>query len=284
MTACSPHGSGLILPYHTDSRRSAVIPPPARIPAPPTLGGVMATLDVSCPNCDKRMKVPDTAAGKKIRCKGCEHVFAVPAAGPKGLPDEFRKAPPAKAKSKPAKAAPPPPAEAEPAIKFLDDEPKPKHDPDDDSDETPFSVIKEGEVPRCPHCAYELDPPDTRVCMNCGYDMVQRRRLESKKVFEHTQADYLQHWLPGIIWLIVMIAMITVAVICFLRMDGWLAGSFLEKDDKNAITGKTEFYVGAGCFTMVVTLVTFFLCLIGVRVVYKKLIKNWRPPEIEKKK
>lgn len=243
----------------------------------------MATLDVACPNCRKRMKVPDTAVGKKIRCKGCEHVFAVPAAGARPLPDEFRKAAPVRAKAKPAPAAPPP-AEEEPAIKFLDDEPARKPDPEDDNDETPFGVIKEGEVPRCPHCAYELDPPDTKICLNCGYDLVQRRRHESKKVYEHTQADYLLHWLPGIIWLIVMISMITVTVICFINMRSWLLGSFLEKDEKNAVTQEPEFYVGPGCFTMVVTLTTFFLCLMGSRVVYRKLIKDWRPPEVEKKK
>ena len=41
-----------------------------------------------------------------------------------------------------------------------EEEEKPKFDPEDDNDETPFGVIKEGEVARCPHCAYELDPPE----------------------------------------------------------------------------------------------------------------------------
>lgn len=242
----------------------------------------MAVLDISCPNCDKAMKVPDTAVGKKIRCKGCEHVFTVPAAGPKPLPAEFKKAAPAKkAKPKPAPAAPPP---ADAPIKFLDEEPaKPK--PDDDDDEAnPYGVIKEGEVARCPHCAVELDPPDTKICLNCGYDMVQRRRHESRKVIAHTQGDYIMHWLPAIIWLLIMITMIIVTVICFLRMKGWMTGSFLDKEEKNEVTGDPEFYIGPGCFIMLVTLITLVLCITGGRFSYKRLVLNWRPPEVVKKK
>ena len=36
------------------------------------------SLTVSCPDCDKKLKVKDEAAGKKIRCPGCSKVFAVP--------------------------------------------------------------------------------------------------------------------------------------------------------------------------------------------------------------
>ena len=232
----------------------------------------MAVLDISCPNCRKKMKVPDTAAGKKIRCKECEHVFAVPAPA---------RATPAKPKPKPAKAAPPPP---DAPIQFLDEPAPPEVDDDNDNDDTPFGVVKEGEVARCPHCAYELDPPDTRVCLNCGYDMVQRRRHESKKVIEHTTADYALHWMPAIIWLIVIIALIVVTVICFLNMRIWLTGSFLDKEEKNATTFEPEFYVGPGCFTMVVTLITLFVLLFGGRFAYKRLVLNWRPVEVEKKK
>lgn len=37
------------------------------------------TLTVSCPDCDKTLKVKDDAAGKKIRCPACSTVFPVPA-------------------------------------------------------------------------------------------------------------------------------------------------------------------------------------------------------------
>src|SRR5438876_807963 len=33
---------------------------------------------VTCPACDKKLKVNDDVAGKKIRCPGCKEAFAVP--------------------------------------------------------------------------------------------------------------------------------------------------------------------------------------------------------------
>jgi len=39
----------------------------------------MASLSAVCRNCDAKLKVPETAAGKKIRCPKCEEVFIVPA-------------------------------------------------------------------------------------------------------------------------------------------------------------------------------------------------------------
>ena len=244
----------------------------------------MPALDIMCPNCDKAMKVPDTAVGKKIRCKGCEHVFVVPEPPPpaaKALPSEFRKAAPGKAKAAKKKAEEPPPEE-EP-LPVAADAPLPFKDDDDEDGPKEYGVVKEGEIPRCPHCAVELDPPDTKVCLNCGFDMRQRRRHSSKKVYEHTQGDYIMHWLPAIIWLVVMIALIVVTVICFLRMRGWLVGSFLDKEEKNAVTGEPEFYIGSGCFVMVVTLITLAVCVSGGIFSYKRLVLNWRPPEVEKK-
>ena len=36
-------------------------------------------ISLQCPECDKKLKVADTAAGKKIRCPGCKSSIAVPA-------------------------------------------------------------------------------------------------------------------------------------------------------------------------------------------------------------
>ena len=41
-----------------------------------------ATVDVSCPHCGKSLKVPAELAGKRVKCKGCDEVFAVPAPKP----------------------------------------------------------------------------------------------------------------------------------------------------------------------------------------------------------
>ena len=39
----------------------------------------METIVISCPECDKQIKAPADAVGKKIRCKSCEHVFVIKA-------------------------------------------------------------------------------------------------------------------------------------------------------------------------------------------------------------
>jgi hypothetical protein len=36
-------------------------------------------LDLECPQCQKRLRVPATAVGKRIRCPACSHVIDVPA-------------------------------------------------------------------------------------------------------------------------------------------------------------------------------------------------------------
>jgi predicted Zn finger-like uncharacterized protein len=43
-------------------------------------------LEVSCPSCSGQLRVPDTAAGKKIRCPKCKGAIDVPAAIPESVP------------------------------------------------------------------------------------------------------------------------------------------------------------------------------------------------------
>lgn len=72
-------------------------------------------IEVVCPSCDKVHKVKDEAAGKKLRCKGCQTVIPIPAAaaaveddlwetldeneGGEELPPVIRQASPTKKKS-----------------------------------------------------------------------------------------------------------------------------------------------------------------------------------------
>lgn len=56
-------------------------------------------ISVACPECEKRLKVADTVAGKKIRCPACKAVVAVPDADDFVEPDEdvgITETPPAK--------------------------------------------------------------------------------------------------------------------------------------------------------------------------------------------
>lgn len=74
------------------------------------------SIEVICPSCDQVHKVKDEAAGKKLRCKGCQEVIPIPAASepaeadPWDTGDMEEPAPrqaPRQRKPQPAKAAKP---------------------------------------------------------------------------------------------------------------------------------------------------------------------------------
>jgi predicted Zn finger-like uncharacterized protein len=73
------------------------------------------SLEVSCPSCSGHFRVPDTAAGKKIRCPKCQGAMDVPAASsplsPGGRQDRGEEAAPP-----PARTAPPKPPKPKPAF------------------------------------------------------------------------------------------------------------------------------------------------------------------------
>lgn len=46
-------------------------------------------ISIQCPECEKRLKVADSAAGKKIRCPACKAVIAIPAAEELVEPDDL---------------------------------------------------------------------------------------------------------------------------------------------------------------------------------------------------
>ncbi len=249
-----------------------------------------APIETVCPNCGKALKVPEAAIGKLIRCKACEGMFEVPDPNAKSKPTVAKPAvakptaaKPAVAKravAKPTVAKPAAPEEPKPAdaiIGFAKDD-----DDDDDGPVKAMTVIMEGEEARCPHCAKELDPPDTKVCLNCGYDLVERKRHGSKKVYEHTGGDYFKHWLPAGLWGFMILLMTTVFVLCCFKMSGWFEGSIFEKDDKNPTTLKAEYYLPPGACLMCCFIIWAPIVANGARVIIKK-IKNPKPVEIEKK-
>ena len=290
---CTEESPGLI--HIIRSRTGRHYSRPSRFPrGAGQRGSLMAAqIETTCPNCGKVLKVPDAAIGKVIRCKACEGMFEVadPAAKPKPKPAVAK---PAVARPTAAKPATAKPAVAKPAITKPAapkvEEPKAadaplgfaKDDDDDDDNPNPFGVVIEGEEARCPHCAKELDPPDTLVCMNCGYDLVERKRHVSKKVYEHTQGDYFKHWMPAGIWGFVILMMTTVFVICCLKMSGWFEGILFEKDEKNPTTMKSEYYLPPGACLMCCFIIWAPIVANGVRVIIKK-VKSPKPVEIEKK-
>src|SRR5215210_3795346 len=119
-----------------------------------------SVVEIVCPECDENLKVPPSVFGKKVKCKHCGHGFVVKDPDAKG-------AKPAKPGAKPAAASPPPPAPAAKKNPFLDDEADAKKNE---------VVIGDDETARCPHYAKELDPPDAKVCIHCGFNNVTRAK------------------------------------------------------------------------------------------------------------
>lgn len=231
-----------------------------------------ATLDVSCPNCGKQLKVPAEFEGKRVKCKDCQEVFPVTAPKKAGKP----------AAAKPAAKAPEPPKpEEKPKSPFLDD------DDDDDADPgkaaKPMGVIQEEDVPRCPHCAKELDPPDAIVCVHCGFNNQTRTKGETKKVIESDAADWATHLAPGIIAVVIAVGLIVTDIVCWINMSSWVEGSFLEKDDKNAITGAKEYWVKPGAFTALILAISLAVIIPAVRFAFRRLVFDYKPEEKVKK-
>ena len=253
-------------------------------------------IEIQCPNCDKAMKVPAELAGKLIRCKVCETPFEVP------NPDEPKPAKPATAKPAAAKPATAKPAQAKPAqakpataapatnapLAFKqDDEPaqKKKVDDDDDDDANPYVVNVDGEdIPRCPFCANELDPPDTKICLTCGYDLLNRKRRTTKKVIALTNNDYFMHWLPAIVCIGVAFTLIGLSIVVTLNMRDWMTGGLLDTDEKSETTLKSQFYVHPLCFNIWIWIFCIFFTFLCLRFAYRRLVINWMPEEVVVKK
>jgi len=236
------------------------------------------------------MKVPAEILGKLIRCKSCSTTFEVTdpdAPKPKPAKPKPKVAAPAKPKAKPA-------ADDDAPIKFADDPPaaakatakvsRPFDENEEDDNANPYGVTEDDlNVPRCPFCALELDPPDTKVCRECGYDLLQRKRHESKKVYETTAGDYFMHWLPAIGWIIAVMAIMGIAIAASLNMRSWLETSFLAMDEKDPVTNLVNFYLPPFCFNIWIWIFALFISYKGMRFILKRLVYNWKPREVVKK-
>ncbi len=241
----------------------------------------MATvIDIPCPSCEKSLKVPDTVFGKKIKCKHCGHPFVV----------EDPDAEPAK----PATGAKP--SKPGGAVKAKKEEPKkeePKpatstYTPDDDEEggakPNPLGVIAEEDIPRCPFCAKELDPPDAKVCLHCGFNNLTRERAESKKVWAPDSNDYMNHLGPGIAAMLICIALLVLDIVVMLNMREWLTGSFLQSEEPDPMDANAKkFLVRPSAFVVLLWAATVMPIIGTARFAIKRLAIDNKPMEKVKK-
>lgn len=258
----------------------------------------MATsIDLPCPKCEKVLKVPESAFGKKLKCKYCGEKFEVERVNIDDLDEEDEpKKKPAGKVSKPTTVGTSKPGGTVKSKKEKE-QPKPEAKPeapagpgaykfaDEDEDEggatpNPLGVVDAGEdIPRCPHCAKELDPPDAVVCVHCGFNNQTRVKAESKKTWAPSGGDWFNHLTPGILALLGWILLIVIDVIVYLSMDDWLTGTFLEKD-KSLETGKVTFYARINDACILFTFAATIMPIIKlVRFSIIRLIINNTPEE-----
>lgn len=243
------------------------------------------TFVIACPECGKQVKVSDEHVGKRVKCKECGAVY--PVKGPADAPAAAKGPPPVpgKAKVTQAKATqvkpPPPPTKAEvppppddipvSGYKFVDD--------DDDPNAPKQYTVEQDEstLPRCPFCAKEMESHDALICLNCGYNTRTRMRPEIKQVYQNTGTQVFLWLLPGIICVLVMIALLVWYIIFWMNIEGWMEDSWFE-DEK----GPPTTYLGGlgpGFLRLYLFLFTAACYVPLVRFSIKRLIRNNKPQE-----
>jgi ribosomal protein S27E len=224
----------------------------------------MATgIRITCPGCQQQMMVPESVRGKKVRCKGCNGVVPVPAGGG---PDTRMTTPEAQAK-KAARAAA---DEAE-------------------NERKPYGVTEINIAPRCPHCAYEMDPPDARICLHCGYDMIRRTRAESVKTYDRTFFDWAKWLGPGIGCLIGLGVIVGLCIYYHYYLpeqmfNTWGRSAEAAKGDRFDTVSKTMeeswlalmFHPGIETWVFVIGIWLSWKCL---SFAFRRLVLNYMPPE-----
>ena len=215
---------------------------------------------ITCPSCQQQMNVPEAVRGKKVRCKTCGGVVPVPAAGV----DTRVRTEQAQAKATAAVSQ-----------------------TEVDEVQNPYGVTETNLDPRCPHCAYALDPPDARICLNCGYDMMKRQRRPSVKTYERTAGDWFKWLLPGFASFFGFLCVIAAG----LYYHYWLPYDILKEKDANALLKDRlglfnadpgpdfvayMFHPGIEVWLAVAGLILMWK---SGKYAFKRLILNYTPPE-----
>ncbi len=179
------------------------------------------TIVIACPKCKKQSKGSPDLAGKKIRCKHCEHLFVVVAPGA--------------VKAGAAKARPP--------------------RPDDDlrADTNPYAVTDHDLARRCPHCATDMEP-DAIICLGCGYNTQTREHMTVEKTYANTAGDWFLWLLPGILCVFTVLALIAFDVVYVIVLRDWLKERAKETWYWTAIE-----HPSAKVWVVIVTLFIMFL-------------------------
>jgi DNA-directed RNA polymerase subunit M/transcription elongation factor TFIIS len=214
-------------------------------------------ISVACPECRKFLKASADLLGKKIRCKACGHIFTAKTIPPKTVAVKTKggKPPASKAKVQPE-----------------EERVKRPFDEDEDEDGNPYGVTTLDLSPRSPNCANEMEDEEAIICLTCGYNTQTRMQAATRKVHETTFGDYALWLLPGILCVLYIIGQITFDIVYCLMINDWV-----DPEQWYAFIGSNG--------------VKLWMCIISIafmwaagKFAFRRLILNYNPPEIEKKK
>jgi hypothetical protein len=110
-----------------------------------------------------------------------------------------------------------------------------------------------------------------------------RVKADTKKVVAAEATDWLSHLGPGIIALILAIGLIVIDIVCLLNMSEWMAGSALEMEEKNPVTGNVQYYVKPGAFTAMIIAISIPVIIAAATFAVRRLFINYKPEEKVKK-
>jgi hypothetical protein len=236
---------------------------------------MISKMVITCPGCSKKSQGPVSLQGKKIKCKVCGTVFTVP--GEKS----------AKAKE---------PAVLE--VQEVEEEKRPTVTaaPDDDEgDGNPYGITEMTFIPRCPHCANEMEEGDV-VCLHCGYNIETRTRPQLVKAIGHTGGDWFFWLAPGVLCVLCVFFLLTYFILhhymfpwLFIKViDGdaqaWAAWTKTLAEQGRMAAIKEESvplyaYIFHPCTEIWLAIMSIFAGYKATRFAIKRLILHPRPPE-----
>lgn len=209
---------------------------------------------IVCPECNKQIKAPEEALGKKVRCKFCQAAFVAKKGSDKASP------------SKAVKPAKSPPSQKAPTKKNKAD--------DEEEDDNPYGMVFVDLTPRCPECANEIEEGQV-ICLHCGYNMRSREFHKTRKVYYLTWGQHLIWLSPGIAC--------ALAVFSIIGFNIW----YLLKIEDVINWDNDPWYLVVWTIKGIklwVVITSLFLIWLAGKFAVKRLILHPKPPEVEKKK
>ncbi len=114
-----------------------------------------------------------------------------------------------------------------------------------------------------------MESEEAVICLNCGYNVQTRSRHETKRTVETKSGDYFQWWLPAIVCILIIFAIIGWNVLyIFVIGPAWKDDNFLD-------------FLNSGSIKTWQAIASLFVCFFAGKFAVTRLILNPTPPEKE---